>query len=159
MQLNTDTKVILGTIIGTGIILIGAVFYFSKTQTPSAPSENVLATNGLHWHPRLTVYINGKIQGFSNNIGLGAVHQPMHTHDEDYKEGVVHMEMSGAVTKDETKLSNFFRIWGKEFNSTQIFDKKNNEEEKVKMLVNGKINRDFENYEMHDGDMIEIKYE
>src|SRR3989344_7370825 len=159
MQLNTDTKIILATVIGTGIVLIGAVVYFSKTQAPSTLSENVVAANGLHWHPRLAVYTNGEKQEFTDGIGLGAVHQKMHTHTEDYKEGIVHMEMSGVVTKDETKLSNFFRIWGKEFNSTQIFDKKNNEEEKVKMLVNGKINSDFENYEMHDGDMIEIKYE
>jgi len=157
--MNTDTKVILATIIGTGIILIGAVVYFSKPQAPAAPSEDVVTTNGLHWHPKLLVSIKGQKQEFTDGIGLGAVHQKMHTHTEDYKEGIVHMEMSGVVTKDETKLSNFFRIWGKEFNSTQIFDKKNNEEEKVKMLVNGKINSDFENYEMHDGDMIEIKYE
>ena len=159
MQLNTDTKVILASLIGTGIVLIGAVVYFSKTVSPSAPSENVVATNGLHWHPRLAVYLKGQKQEFANNIGLGAVHQSMHTHDEDYKEGVVHMEMSGTVTKEQTRLGRFFQIWGKAFSSTQIFYKTNGSEGKITMMVNGKVNTDFENYEMNDGDMIEIKYE
>ena len=87
------------------------------------------------------------------------MHQEIHTHDQDAKDGVIHMEMKGVVTKDETKLKNFFRVWGKEFSSTQIFDKKNGEEGKVKMMVNGKENIDFENYQMRDGDNIEIRYE
>ena len=159
MQLNTDTKIILATVIGTGIVLIGAVVYFSKTQAPSTLSENVVAANGLHWHPRLAVYTNGEKQEFTDSIGLGAVHQKMHTHTEDYKDGVVHMEMTGVVTKEQTRLGNFFRIWGKKFSSTQIFDKTNGPEGTVKMSVNGKVNTDFENYEMKDKDLIEITFE
>jgi len=159
MQLNTDTKIILATVIGTGIVLIGAVVYFSKTQAPSTLSENVVAANGLHWHPRLAVYTNGEKQEFTDSIGLGAVHQKMHTHTEDYKDGVVHMEMTGVVTNEQTRLGNFFRIWGKKFSSTQIFDKTNGPEGTVKMSVNGKVNTDFENYEMKDKDLIEITFE
>ena len=159
MNLNTDTKIILATIIGTGIVLVGAVVYFSKTQAPSTPSENVVAANGLHWHPKLAVYTNGEKQEFTDSIGLGAIHQKMHTHTEDYKDGVVHMEMTGVVTKEQTRLGNFFRIWGKEFSSTQIFDKTNGPEGTVKMSVNGKENTDFENYEMKDKDLIEITFE
>ena len=159
MQLNTDTKIILATVIGTGIVLIGAVVYFSKTQAPSTLSENVVAANGLHWHPRLAVYTNGEKQKFTDSIGLGAVHQKMHTHTEDYKDGVVHMEMTGVVTNEQTRLGNFFRIWGKKFSSTQIFDKTNGPEGTVKMSVNGKVNTDFENYEMKDKDLIEITFE
>src|SRR3989338_3283192 len=159
MQLNTDTKIILATVIGTGIVLIGAVVYFSKTQAPSTLSENVVAANGLHWHPRLAVYTNGEKQEFTDSIGLGAIHQKMHTHTEDYKDGVVHMEMTGVVTKEQKRLGNFFRIWGKKFSSTQIFDKTNGPEGTVKMSVNGKVNTDFENYEMKDKDLIEITFE
>ena len=159
MNLNTDTKIILATIIGTGIVLVGAVVYFSKTQAPSTLSENVVAANGLHWHPRLAVYTNGEKQEFTDSIGLGAVHQKMHTHTEDYKDGVVHMEMTGVVTNEQTRLGNFFRIWGKKFSSTQIFDKTNGPEGTVKMSVNGKVNTDFENYEMKDKDLIEITFE
>jgi len=69
------------------------------------------------------------------------------------------MEMEGLVTKDETRLGNFFEIWGKDFSKEQSFDKKNGADGKVKMLVNGKESSKFENYEMRDGDKIEIRYE
>lgn len=158
MQLNTDTKIILATIIGTGIILIGAVVYFSKSQAPSVPAENVVAANGLHWHPRLEIYIKGEKQQIPANVGIGAIHQKIHTH-EDATEGILHMEMSGLVTKDETRLGRFFQVWGKKFDSTHVFDMINGEEGTVKMTVNGAENKDFENYEMKDKDLIEIRFE
>ncbi|OGH47901.1 MAG: hypothetical protein A3A51_00155 [Candidatus Levybacteria bacterium RIFCSPLOWO2_01_FULL_39_10] len=152
-------------IFGGGILIIlaivGAAVFLSKGQDKATDisKDQIVASNGIHWHPKLNVYINGEKQEFENNIGLGAIHQPMHTHDEDFKDGVVHMEMSGVVTKDDTKLGNFFKIWGKEFNSTQIFDKKSGEDGQITMAVNGKENKDFENYQMRDGDKIEIRYE
>ncbi len=157
--MTTEHKVIGGITLLTIAILVGGVFFLSKGGESSVPADQVVANNGLHWHPRLTVTIKGQKQEIPANLGIGAVHQELHTHDEDAKDGVVHMEMKGVVTKDETKLGNFFRIWGKEFNSTQIFDKKNGEEGKVKMMINGEENMDFENYMMKDGDTIEIRYE
>ena len=131
----------------------------NSSSTSSIPKDQIVAQNGLHWHPRVSVTIKGEKQEFEDNIGLGAIHQKMHTHDEDYKDGVVHMEMQGVVTKEETRLGRFFEIWGKKFNSSQIFEFKNSTGSAVKMLVNGKTNKDFENYQMRDGDKIEIKYE
>ncbi|MBI2031557.1 MAG: hypothetical protein HYT08_02975 [Candidatus Levybacteria bacterium] len=156
--MTTEVKVIGGVILVTIIIFIGGIFFLSKSEE-TVPEADVVSRNGLHWHPRLTVYIKGKKQEFTDNIGLGAVHQPMHTHVEDYKSGVVHMEMQGVVAKDETKLGNFFRIWNKQFSSNTLFDETNGSEGTVKMLVNGSESKDFENYMMHDGDNIEIKYE
>ena len=69
------------------------------------------------------------------------------------------MEFSGVVTKEDTRLGNFFKTWGKEFSSTQIFEYKNSSESAVIIFVNGKENLDFENYLMRDGDKIEIRYE
>lgn len=149
--------IILG--LSTIFILLGAVIILSKESNTTVLKEDVLATNGLHWHPKLTITIKGKKQDIPANIGIGAVHQKIHTHDTDAKDGVVHIEAQGVVTKDDTKLGNFFKIWGKDFNSTQIFDKKNGEEGTVKMMVNGRENREFENYLMKDGDQIEIIYE
>ena len=157
--MTTERKVIGGIIFLTIAILIGGVFFLSKSSNSSIPSDQVVASNGLHWHPKLTIYIKGQKQEIPANIGIGATHQKIHTHDEDAKDGVVHMEMQGVVTKDDTKLGNFFRIWGKEFSSTQIFDKKNGSDGNVKMTVNGKENTEFTNYQMKDGDQIEIKYE
>ena len=158
-MMSTEKKVIGGITLFTIVILVGGVFFLSKGNNSSVPQADVIAQNGIHWHPKLEIYIKGEKKELDDKIGLGAVHQKLHTHTEDYKDGVVHMEMQGVVTKDDTKLGNFFRIWGKEFNSSQIFDKKNGSEGSVKMMVNGKENTAFENYLMEDGDQIEIKYE
>ena len=159
--MSTENKIIIGGGILMIIVIIGISFLLTNnsSSSTSVPNDQIVVQNGLHWHPKLAVYIKGEKQEFTDSIGLGAVHQKMHTHAKDYKDGVVHMEMEGLVTKDQTRLGNFFRIWGKEFNSTQIFDNKNSSEGTVKMAVNGKENKDFENYQMRDGDNIEIRYE
>ena len=137
-------------------LIWGAWFLIKKSQVPSS---SIISQNGLHWHPKLKILINGKEQEIPANIGIGAIHEELHTHDEDAKDGVVHMEMKGMVTKDEVRLGNFFKIWGKEFNQTQILDRKNGAEGSVKMFVNGKENNGFENYLMRENDNIEIRYE
>lgn len=158
MRLSGETKVIGGIAILTIVILVGGVFFLSKTENPSVPESEIVARNGLHWHPKLTIFIKGKKQEILANVGIGPIHQPIHTH-EDAKDGVLHMEMKGIVSKEDTKLGSFFRIWGKDFNSTQIFDKTNGQDGTVEMLVNGKENTEFENYLMKDKDDIEIRYE
>jgi len=157
--MSTENKIIIGGGVLTIIMIIGISFLLTNNSSSPITEEQIVSRNGLHWHPKLAVYIKGEKQEFSDSIGLGAVHQKMHTHAEDYKDGVVHMEIEGLVTKDQTRLGNFFRIWGKEFSSTQVFDKKNGADGTVKMAVNGKENKDFENYQMRDGDTIEIRYE
>src|SRR3990167_8919025 len=159
--MSTENKIIIGGGILTIVIIIGISFLLTNnsSSSTSVPNDQIVVQNGLHWHPKLAVYIKGEKQEFTDSIGLGAVHQKMHTHAEDYKDGVVHMEIEGLVTKEQTRLGNFFRIWGKEFSSTQIFDKTNGPEGTVKMSVNGKVNTDFENYEMKDKDLIEITFE
>ena len=146
--MSTDKKVIIGIALATVAILTGGVFFMSGDTSTSVASDQIVSQNGIHWHPKLAVTINGKKQEFTDSIGLGAVHQPMHTHEEDYKDGVVHMEMQGLVTKDETRLGKFFQIWGKKFDKT----------DKTNMLVNGKKNSDFDMYEMKDNDKIEIYF-
>lgn len=159
--MTTEKKVIGGITLISIAILIGGVFFSSQQNTSSStiPDSDIIAKNGIHWHPKLSIYIKGERKELEDGIGLGAVHQPIHTHTEDYKDGVIHMEFPGVVTKEETKLGNFFRIWKKEFNKNQIFDNKNGPEGKVKMTINGKENTEFENYQMKDKDLIEIKYE
>jgi|SRR3989344_2227099 len=161
LNLSTQTKIIIGGAVLTILLIVGISVLLSKNSPPSTsvPEDQIVTKNGLHWHPKADIYIKGEKQEFTDSIGLGAIHQPMHTHAEDYKDGVVHMEMQGVVTKDETRLERFFEIWGKEFSSTQIFEFKNSTEAALKMLVNGKENSDFENYKMQDGDKIEIRYE
>jgi len=156
--MSTDTKIIGGIAVITIAILFGSVFLFSNQQSKETqvPEDQIVAQNGLHWHPTLSISIKGKQQEISKDIGIGATHQPIHTHDVS---GTLHMEMNGLITKEQTKLGNFFRIWGKEFNSSCIFDKCNGREGKVRFFVNGQENNQFENYLMKDGDKIEIRYE
>lgn len=166
--MTTEKKVIGGIILLSIAILVGGVFFLSgdsdlstssKSTNTFATDSEIVARNGMHWHPKLSIYLKGEKQPFTNGIGLnGGVHNPIHTHDDANKD-IVHMEFQGVVTKEDTKLANFFKIWGKKFSSTQIFDKKNGEEGTVRMTVNGKGNTQFENYQMRDGDMIEIRYE
>lgn len=157
--MKTETKVIIGGAIFTILLLVGAVFLLSKGEDANVPEDQIISRKGIHWHPKLTILIKGEKQEIPADFGLGAIHSPIHTHAADNKEGVLHMEMSGLVIRDETKLGKWFQLWGKEFNSNCIFDKCNGSEGKILMLVNGQENRDFENYLMKDRDRIEIKYE
>ncbi len=114
--------------------------------------------NQLHWHPELTIRINGQAQIIPANIGLTpTVHQPVHTHETD---NVLHWEIFPPKTPTEQnmRLGYFFQIWGRKFNSQCILDSCGNEEKSVKMFVNSQPNTDFENYLVHDGDKIEIEY-
>lgn len=143
----------IGLVILVGILAAGYRYF---TSLPEIKEEDIISRKGIHWHPELSIYIKGEKQEISANIGIGAAHQPIHTHDTT---GTLHLEVKGLVTKDETKLAKFFQIWGREFNSNCIFDKCNGSEGKVTVFVNGKENNEFENYKMRDKDNIEIKYE
>lgn len=125
---------------------------------PPTPEGDIISKTGLHWHPHLTIRTKGEDQKVPANIGInGVTMAPLHTHDAI---GTIHMEMEGRlVTKDDTRIGKFFKIWGKQFNSSCIFDSCNGPDGNVKMLVNGEENTEFDNYPMKDGDKIEIRYE
>ena len=139
---------ILGGIAGLLIWLVLTVKLTSNNE--------IIARSGIHWHPELSIYIKGQLQEIPANVGLGVTHNPIHTHDAT---GVIHLEFSGLVLKDNLKLGNFFKIWGKNLNKDCIMDYCGGPEGAVKMSVNGELNFDFENYLMRDGDKIEIRYE
>ena len=87
------------------------------------------------------------------NIGLGAVHNPIHTHDDP---GVIHMEFDGAVRQDNTRLQKFFEAWNKQLSATCLLDECGGT---VTMRVNGVPNTELSDYIMKDKDTIEISYE
>lgn len=148
-------------------LLLGGGVWWSKSL--SSGESGVINSNGfLHWHPQLEIYIKGVKQEIPTNIGVGVqyasgpTYDPVmrmtavHTHDDL---PLIHLEFSGKVTEEDIKLGNFFRIWGKEFSSSQLLEHRNGPEGKVSMLVNGQANAEFENYHMRDGDRIELRYE
>lgn len=157
--MKTETKAVIGGAIFTILLVVGAVFLLSREEQVNVSEDQIISRRGIHWHPRLTIIIKGEKQELPADFGLGAIHSPIHTHAADSKQGILHMEMSGLVAKDEAKLGKWFQLWGKQFNSNCIFDKCNGSEGAVKMVVNGAENNEFENYLMKDGDRIEVKYE
>lgn len=140
------------------LIAGGAIFgvsWWIFQQEPTSESD-IISRQGIHWHSDLSVKILGQYQDIPADIGIGITHRPIHTHDTD---GVIHMELSGLVKEDNIRLGQFFEIWNKEFNKDCILDKCADQEEELKMLVNGELNYEFENYIMQDKDKIEIVFE
>lgn len=137
------TKIALGVAIVAGSIVVFAWYIASR---PSIPEGEIVSRRGLHFHPELTVFVKREKVEVPANLGIGAIHNPMHTHDTS---GVIHLEFQGVVRRDDLKLEKFFEVWGKdfmEFGSSVI------------MTVNGEKNVDLQNYVMGDRDKIEIHY-
>jgi hypothetical protein len=131
------------------VTLVLGLFGLSKLMQSSDP--DTVSLNGLHWHPELTIYADGEKQEIPANIGLGSVHQPIHTHAEDSPQGVLHLEFEGVVREADIKLGNFFRIWGKDM--TSDFGTL------TKMTVNGEENTEYADYQFQANDKIELFYE
>lgn len=145
-------------VIGSAVLIaavVGLIIWYIGARSPVSEGA-VISRSGLHWHSELSIIIKGEKQEIPAGIGLGVVHNPVHTHQLD---GIVHLEFSGVVKKESTELGKLFDAWGKQFNSNCIFEFCNSQEGRVKMLVNGKENSEFEKYQMHDLDKIEIIYE
>jgi len=129
-------------------VVIGGLLLWSQAAQPK--DDTVIAQKGLHWHPTIAIYMDGELQDIPANIGLGAVHAPMHTHDEDVGDGVVHLEFGGVVHEEDTRLGAFFTSWGKDmltaFGTLES------------MKVNGTENTEYENYSLKEGDKVELFY-
>jgi len=136
------------TVIGILFVgVLGAVIWYASVGTSVAEAE-ILSRRGLHWHPELTVYIKREKQIIPTDIGLGVVHNPVHTHDAS---GVVHLEMEGLVRKEDTTLGEFFRVWNKTFSDFGTTT--------PRMLVNGAENTELLAYPMKDKDKIELYFD
>jgi hypothetical protein len=124
---------------------IGAFVWYLATRPP-IPEGEILSRSGLHWHPELAIFAKGEKQEIPANLGIGAVHNPMHTHDSS---GVIHLEFQGVVRKDDLKLGRFFELWCKDFMEFGS---------SVRMTVNGEENAEYADYILRDKDKIELQY-
>ena len=127
-----------------GVVGLGVWYVASR---PPIPEGEIVSRTGLHWHPELAIYVKGVRQTIPSAIGLGGIEMAIHTHDST---GVIHLEMIGLVQKEDIRLGQFFRVWGKDIRSFGT---------NMKMKVNGKENTEYENYVMQDKDKIELRYE
>ena len=149
------------------LVIVFAGFFFSFRINSKVQYNNGVPQQPIHWHPKLKIIINGEEQFIPSGIGInignnldnqisGMRMSPTHTHTGD---GVIHMENDRPWQKPETlTLGYFFKVWGKNFNSSCIFEYCNGENEKLTMTANGKENFEFDKYMMHDKDEIIIEY-
>lgn len=132
-------------LIVAAIILLIAASWWSKSAQSKNP--DLLSKTGLHWHPELTIYVRGEKIEIPQNIGIGTVHMPIHTHDDL---PLIHLEFQGLVRKQDITLGQFFKNWGSDIQSFGT---------NMRMIVNDQENTEFENYIMQDKDIIELRYE
>ncbi len=148
------------------ILVIFIVFFVLRKSSTTNNSLGV-PQQPVHWHPKLKIIIKGEEQFIPPNIGIsignnidnhisGMRMSPTHTHESD---GTIHLENNKPWLKPETlTLGYFFKVWGKNFNSSCIFEYCSGHAETLTMTVNGKSNYEFDKYMMHDKDEIVIEY-
>jgi len=146
-------------IIVISIIVFAGLIYWSKVLESNDP--DIISIKGLHWHPVLEIAVQGKKVEIPANLGIGQTYKGLptfnpqmsmtdiHTHD-DVSSGIIHLEFTGIVRKENIQLKNFFRIWGKDINSFGT---------NPRMTINGEPSTLFGEYEMKDGEKIVLNYE
>ena len=139
------------------LVVVGFWLLFNSGDSKEVEAK-IISRNGLHWHATLEILINGNAIEIPASIGLGVVHNPVHTHETDE---VIHLEFQGLVIDKNLALGKFFDVWNEEFNSECVLDKCVGDEagKTLSMTVNNEPNVEFENYILKDGDEIVIKYE
>jgi len=142
-------------IIGIAVLLFGGTWLSSRLSDGGATDDNPnISTRGIHWHSKLTITIRGEQIAIPANIGLGTIHNPIHTHTDEPE--VIHMEFDGIVKQDNLRLKRFFEIWNKQLSETCLLDECGGT---VTMRVNGVENTELGEYIMQDGDEIDISLE
>lgn len=133
---------------GLAFAAITGLVWYAATRPP-VPESDIVSRSAFHWHSKLVIYVKGEKQEIPRNIGIGAVHQPIHTHD-DSGQGIIHLEFQGLARKRDVTLGQFFKNWSKDMRSFGV---------NMKMTVNGEGNTEYENYVMRDKDKIELRFD
>ena len=141
-----------------GFLIFGTTLLLKKGGSGNSDGTPVpdfeVPSGAIHWHPHLTIIIDGQQQLIPKDIGItSTAHYPFHTHEAD---GVLHMENNNP-TRKTVILGYFFEVWGKEFSAECIFDYCT-DKGTLKMSVNGKENTEYGNYFLQDKDEILIEY-
>ncbi len=148
--------IIIGGIIAA-IVAGGA--YWASIPSPSLTIQGVQCQSGemnaFHVHMHLDIFING--QPFVIPAGTGIIPDRcfywLHTHDNS---GVIHIESPLSRT---FTLGQFFSIWGKTLNNTQIFDNVVSGNNTLSVYINGnKVNGDYRDIQLNKHDEIAIVY-
>lgn len=146
-------QIIIIIVVALAVVGLGVALFLQESEKSPIRNEDIVSSNGLHWHPTVAVYVKGQKQDIPPGLGTAFGMSTVHTHDST---GELHVEKGGRVIKDDIKLAQLFKAWGKRFDSSCLLDECGG---KVTLMVNGKVNTEFENYVMQDKDKIEIRYE
>ena len=137
---RTVTLMLIGAILVA--IIVGGVYFLTHQSASNLPPYLAECVNGslaYHSHAHLSITINGADQPVQGQIGInGACLHPLHTHSTD---GVIHVEPDQIRT---FTLGDFFLVWGRPFNSTQLLSQKYTTG--LSMTVNGISETSFWNY-------------
>ncbi len=142
------------------LIILLVVFLLLVSGCASNKPEDLLNLNlrehknlALHIHPFLEIEIAGQKQIIPPNVGISeAGMRVIHTHDDI---GKLHIE---SPYPHQFYLKDFFSIWGKNFNSTCIFDECADQNHTLQFFVNGIESMEKENIPLRDGNRIKIVY-
>lgn len=128
----------------SSIALVGGSWWSAQN---AVEDSSIISTTGIHWHPKLEIYVAGEQVSIPENVGLTGGHSPIHTHDDL---PVIHLEFEGVVRHEDIKLQRFFDVWGRDIHEFGT---------NVTMTVNGINHPELGEYEMHDDDTIVLRYE
>lgn len=137
--LHVSRPIAAGIVVGVALLVLGA--WAAGVYLPRSEPEQM-----THWHPTLSISINGVPQTVPPNIGIDpALYRdhsldshsmmsmaPLHTHDTS---GQIHVEWMGSTEK--ATVGNFFRIWGQSFDSGQLLGHQAGPGHQVRMVVDG----------------------
>jgi hypothetical protein len=142
-------------IIVVTLLIFGGIFYMSGKDEQTPPLSRCVEHGGIsmHIHPVLSVTVEGQKMTIPANIGVTPTcMSPVHTHDES---GTLHLEYP---TQHDFTLADFFTKWGQPFDSTQLMDKKVDDQHELIMTVDGQPSTEFEKLIMKDKQQISITY-
>ena len=122
-----------------------------------------------HVHHELSIFIDGDKVPFPLGFGTdasGNILANPHNHSGDER---VHVHPLGVPLSEFATVGDFFDVWRTNagvagnnpdaiFNSQQILGNFADATHVIYMYVNGELNDDFDDYEMHEGDDIVIVY-
>ena len=142
---NKNKLIIITAII---LIIIIGIFYLKKDFSKIGP------LGSAHEHADFRVFINGKELNFAHPEYMV---RDKYVHIEDMIGTKIHKHAIGIT------FGYFFKTLGFEFNKDCfILDNKeeycNNDEKRLKFYVNSKMNYEYGNYEIREGDKYLVSY-
>jgi hypothetical protein len=134
-------------------VIVGLLWVGARADDPN---NKLVARDGVHYHAKLSVVVNGEEQEIPSGIGLiaGMEHpHQMHTHEKD---SIVHVEIPGRVYEHDMRLVNFFKVWGKDLSTSTVLGVVPTSTQKIFMTVNGKDEPLLGDYQIKDEDDIKV---